>query len=373
MESKKTTVRPGDTDKGVERHAPVTVDVMRGPLLESRHVVYGVVLDSGASGAFAEAALAGESGQAWGDPGFFTVLRSALKPWQLLPFVVDGAADAFGVTDAELALAAASHSTQDAHLQVLADLMEKTGVEEAMLRCPGHAPMDTQIAREVGADWGPRHDNCSGKHTAMVAWCRHMGFDSTGYTSPDHPLQRRIKALAAPLAGADLSSFGAGPDGCRVPTVALPLVNLARLFLLLGDPGLFESTKEHARVDPAEAQKVVSGLMRIRDAMAAHPLLVAGEGRADTRVIEATGGRVVTKVGAEAVWGGVDWERRIAFAFKAIDGGSRAVVPAALAVLKGLDVFSSKEWDALSSLAEPVVKDRGGDASGRMVVHLPPP
>lgn len=353
---------------GPTRHPPIPVDVMRGPVMEARHVVYGVVL--GTKGGDAEAALTGVSGEGWGDAAHLTLARSSIKPWQALPFVVDGAAEHYGVDDRELALACGSHAGQKEHVDVLEGLMQKCGVTLDMLRCPGHAPFDEKSARLLKGDWDKRHDNCSGKHTAMVGWSRHAGHDPTGYTKMEHPAQKRILDLLLPLAGVQQANAGMAIDGCTAPNVAMRLADLARLFLLLGDPGLITSSRL-ADALGQEAQPVQQGLTRLAQAMADHPQMVAGDARIDTELGLATGGRIVSKAGAEGLWCGVDRERGVAFAFKTVDGGFRAVVPAGLAVLREQGLLSDKEQEPLLKHLEPVLRDRAGGKVGRIVVRAP--
>ncbi len=307
-------------------------------------------------------------GQAWGDAAHVTLTRSAIKPWQALPFVVDGAAEGFGVGDEELALACGSHAGQPEHIEVLERLMTKTGVSVDHLRCPGHAPFDPESARRLAGMWDKRHDNCSGKHAAMVGWSRHAGHDPTGYTKQEHPVQRRIHDLLLPLAGVKREETSLGIDGCTAPNVALRLADLARLFLLLGDPDLIASSRL-AKALGDQAAPVQEGLGRLGKAMAAHPLMVAGEGRVDTDLSLATRSGIVSKAGAEGLWCGVDRENGVAFAFKAIDGGSRATVPAALAMLQERGMLLHKEKEKLMQHMEPVVRDRAGNKVGRIIVR----
>lgn len=361
----RTDQRQATHQDGPKRHPPITVDVNRGPVVESRHVVYGVVLDARDD---AEGALMGTQGEAWGDATLLTVARSALKPWQVLPLVLDGAADAFSLGNREIALACGSHSAQQEHLQVLKGFMEKTRVQAPMLQCPGHPPIDAASAKNVGMDWSRIHDNCSGKHTGMIAWCHHAGYDPAGYTKAEHPVQERILGLVSRLSGIERNQLPISVDGCRVPTPGLPLAAPARLFLLLGHPGLVHSLDDSGSDEPAHLEE---GLKRVADAMAAEPLMVAGSKRADTDVSVATGGRIITKIGAEGVWGGVDREKQVAFAFKTIDGAARAVVPAGLHVLRQTGTITDDEAARLSHHVEPSIRDRADNKVGRIMVHLP--
>ena len=74
-------------------------------------------------------------------------------------------------------------------------------------------------------------------------------------------------------------------------------------------------------------------MARLVAAMGAHPELVAGEGRACTDLMRATGGRAAVKTGAEAVFVGIVPGRRLGIALKIEDGGTRAAEAAITALL----------------------------------------
>lgn len=352
-----------------DRHPPITVDVMRGAGLESRHVVYGILW--GHRDDEEHRPAEGAVVETWGHGDLVTYMRSALKPFQVLPLLIDGVADELGVTDEEIALATGSHSGQDIHLTVLHGLMAKAGVDKVMLRCGRHRPYHKDSSRQVGDGYTVEHNNCSGKHAAMLAWCLARDADPATYLSPDHPLQQRILSYVSLLTGLPQKDIGVAVDGCGVPTVALPLWAMARMFLLLAAPERFLLTKMVDSIPDDEGRRLVAALHRVRRAMQTHPLLVAGEERADSDVIGNTHGRMVTKAGAEGLWCGVSVERGRAFAFKTVDGHFRAAVPAALEALGARRLIEAAELTALDKHHRPVVKNHVGSSVGRLIPHLP--
>ena len=56
--------------------------------------------------------------------------RSAIKAFQCLPVIESGAADAFGFTEEELALACASHNGEQRHVEVARSMLAKAGISE---------------------------------------------------------------------------------------------------------------------------------------------------------------------------------------------------------------------------------------------------
>ncbi|HEX7024273.1 MAG TPA: asparaginase, partial [Gemmatimonadales bacterium] len=191
------------------------VEATRGPLTESVHPVSAAVVD--ASGRLLASA---------GNPELVTWWRSAAKPFQALPLLLDGVADRFGFDGPELALASASHSSEPLHLEAIARFMEKAGVRESELACGPHMPLSPAVAEAVIRDGvvpTPRWSNCSGKHTGMLALARHHGWPREGYNAVGHPVQDRILDEVCRWTGAHRDAIRTAPDGCTAACFALPL------------------------------------------------------------------------------------------------------------------------------------------------------
>lgn len=300
---------------------------------------------------------------AWaGDPDRVTFMRSSAKPFQAMAVVESGAADALGITGSELALVAASHSGEPRHVEVARQLLGRAGLGAEALQCGAHAPLHgpTRSALDRAGELpNPLHHNCSGKHAGMLCACVHRGWDVRTYLRPDHPVQRRNRTLIGQVCGLDLAEMGLAIDGCGVPTFAVPLAAMAAGFARLGSveglPGSLSAVAE-----------------RVNRAMAQHPEMVAGEGRFDTELIQATGGRVLGKSGAEACFGAALIDRGWGLALKVEDGQSRAVPIAVAEALRQLDVLSEGEAKALLGHARPLVHNYRDElvGEGRPVLQL---
>src|SRR5215203_975410 len=295
---------------------PVTA-VWRGDLMESIHRGRYVVCDA-----------RGETLSSLGDPDGYVYLRSAAKPFQALPLVFSGAADELGIAGEELAVACASHSGEPRHLAAVRSILRKAGLSEDGLQSgphpPMHAPSATRLLRS-GEEPRPIHGNCSGKHAGMLAVCAHADWDPAGYRDPQGPLQKLVRRTVAKLCALKPEGVRLGGDSCGVPVFALPLENLAlgvARFAAGGVAGGAEGFPED----------LVEAIKRIRDAMLAHPHMVAGTGRFDTRLMEETG--LISKSGAEAVFVAANPKASWGLALKISDGSSRAVAPAAVAAIK---------------------------------------
>jgi L-asparaginase II len=257
--------------------------------------------------------------------------RSAVKGLQALPLVASGAAEAYGLNDAELALACASHGGEPAHVATAAGLLTKLGLDVSALECGAHAPMfgdsASALVRE-GRPFTALENNCSGKHAGFVCLgcllARQAGSDARefirGYVEPNHPVMREVAAALSAATGVDVEHAPRGRDGCSIPTYALPLTSLA-----LG----FARFATGQGLSPAHA----AAAARLRRAVAARPDMVAGTGRFDTRVMQALGERVFCKVGAEGVYCAALPERGWGVAIKVDDGNNARAVELVMAAV----------------------------------------
>ena len=295
--------------------APVAMaELWRGGILESVHAGHAVICGPG-----------GRIVESWGDPDAVIFPRSSCKMLQALPLVESGAAEAFGLTEAQLALACASHSGSAQHVRMVERWLADLGTDHHALRCGSHMPGDTaERDRLIRAEEEPcpLHNNCSGKHAGFLTLNHHLGGDSE-YVEIDHPVQRAVKAAFEDLT--EETSTGYGIDGCSAPNFTTSVQGLARAMAFFAEATDGGNTRERAA-------------HQLTRAMAAHPELIAGEGRADTELMRAMDG-VAMKVGAEAVYVAILPEQRLGVALKITDGSVRAAEAAIARILVSLGVL----------------------------------
>lgn len=310
------------------------IESTRSGITESAHRVSVAIVT-------ADARLVASSG----DPQLVTVTRSTAKPFQALPLIQDGVVDRFNVTSQELALACASHNSETAQVEIIAEFLQRIGCAENDLACgPHHAlgatysvpPLDPELL----APPSPLASNCSGKHTGMLALARHHGWETEGYHASGHPVQQRIKREIARWTGLSESAIREGIDGCTAVTFALPLFNMAlAMARLVAGEGVAERT-------------VVS-------AMVEHPHLVAGTARLETDLMLAYRGQVVAKVGAEGLYLAALPGRGLGIALKVEDGEAMSAMVALVAVLGQLELDPAPS-SVVPRFAElPVYNTRG--------------
>lgn len=322
------------------RSHELDVVVTRGSAVESYHRVHAaVVADS--DKLLAEA----------GDPRLLTHWRSAAKPFQVMPFLASGGFDAFGWGDEQLAIACGSHGGEPEHVAIIEKMLADIGLEEGDLACGPQEPLTNRgakILRESGIRTKRTHNNCSGKHTAMLAYARHSAWPIEGYERIEHSVQQSILNHVALWADMRTSQLDLAVDGCGAVVFGLPLDRMARAYARLG----------------CAARRGEEIPSRIVNAMLRHPFLVGGTERFDSVLIEETGGRIVAKVGAEGVHSAVVPDRGLGIALKVEDGNSRAQYPALLRLLQELDELPETLPPRLNEFLRKPVRNSRGEVVG---------
>jgi len=314
----------------------------RGADIESRHRVHAAVV--GDDDGLLAAAHSFNLVTSW---------RSCAKPFQVMPFLESGGFDELKWGDDQLALACASHGGEPEHVAIAESRLADIGLEEGDLACGPHDPLSARglkLLRESGARLTRAHNNCSGKHAAMLARAQTAGWHTYGYERSEHPVQRCCLQATAKWAGLDESEIGEAVDGCGVVAFALPLDSMARAWSRF-----------------ARAVRDGDGISgRIYHAMRTRPFLVGGTDRFDSVLIEETEGRAVAKIGAEGVHSVAIPEQGIGFAVKVDDGAQRAQFPAVLRVLQLLDVLPETLPGRLEEFLRRPVRNTRGEIVGEI-------
>lgn len=340
---------------------PVLVEFLRGDQPESRHRG-SVVVTRGAevvhcAGAFEQ-------------PEF---VRSAAKPFQLAAAYVAGAFDGLALRNEELAVMCASHNGEARHVEVVAGLLARAGFTESDLGCGSHpsiSPAVTEQQTREGVRRTTIHNNCSGKHTAMLLFARHLGADPASYLDPGHPAQRAIADAVRECCGLVLPYPTIAVDGCSAPTFRMPLIGLAHGFRRLIDPDADEPSGSKLR------QPLRDALRAIRDAVLAEPFMIAGSSRIDTELIAAGEGSLISKVGAEGIiaCGVAPTATRpaLGIAIKIDDGAPRAYEGLLLDLLDRLGVLDAVIRTRLARWLDPAIRNHKGVVTGSRRTWSPP-
>lgn len=333
-------------------------EVTRGRIIESVHYGSIAIVDSN-----------GKLISSYGDPNAVVFLRSSAKPFQVIPFVEHGGVEHYGFTPRELSISCASHEGSDLHVQTIEEMQKKIGLEESHLQCGTHLPGDAEAFKSHvrnNQQPGPNRNNCSGKHTAMLAYAKMCGYSLDNYLDINHPIQQDILTSFSDLCLTPPQEVEIGIDGCSAPNFAVPLYKAALGFARLCDPhGLSESRAVACR--------------KITSAMTTHPEMVSGYGEFDEQLMKVGEGKIVCKRGAEGYQiigllpGALGSDSPgMGIALKVSDGDASSlganlesknrVRPAvAIEVLRQLGAISSKQEQALAEFGprKPVTNLRG--------------
>ena len=333
-------------------------EVTRGNLVESLHEGSIAVVDSN-----------GKLISSYGDPQAVAFLRSSAKPFQVLPFVERGGVEYFGFTPRELSISCASHEGSDLHVQTVAGIQKKIGVDESALQCGVHMPSDVDAFKALminNRQPTPNQNNCSGKHTAMLAHAKMRVLPLENYLDINHPIQQDILSTFAEMCMLPIPQVELGTDGCSAPNFAVPLYNAALAMARLCDP------RELSEARASACRKITS-------AMTTHPEMVSAYGEFDEQLMRVGDGKIVCKRGAEGYQiigllpGVLSADSPgIGIALKVLDGDASRMAmdlvhtarvrPAVtLEILRQLGSLSSHQEQALASFGplKPVKNHRG--------------
>lgn len=314
--------------------------------MESIHTIAACAVDA-----------TGKNVLAYGDVDEFPVfLRSSAKPFIAAAVIEAGASRRFGLEPREIAVMAGSHGGQSFHVEAVRSILQKIGMPEDALRCGVHPPYNAAAAADLersGAPLTAVYNNCSGKHAGILALCKIVNADPQTYLEARNPAEQFILDFCARVSDVKTANMPIGVDGCGIPVYAVPLHNAALSFLRL-------ATLEGVNAEDAAALRVV------RDAMMAFPEYVSGTGEFDARLMEAGGGSIVCKAGAEGVHGVGVLKPAFGVVCKVLDGTARARPPAVLAMLRRLGALSAAQLTKLADLERGIVYNRAGRAVGEI-------
>ncbi len=276
---------------------PIQAKLIRGLNIESIHKIHAVICDK-----------KGRVLMCAGNPEYKSFIRSALKPFQAIPFVSSGTASKINNSSKSIAISCGSHSGSKIHIREAFKILWEYDIDINNLKCPKITTSSLQ-------------HNCSGKHAAFLATCKKLNWPIDSYLKTDHPLQIEIIRIISELLEIPLSSIRPERDDCGAPTLYLKLIQMAKLYSLLGSS------------DNAE-------LEQISRAITSNPIMISDHNKFDTEVIKASHGKVISKGGAEGIQCMCKVNEGIGIALKVEDGSKRAKHAASLHLLKQLDWIS---------------------------------
>lgn len=346
----------------------ILVKVTRGGTLESVHRGSLVVIEGN-----------GKKVAEIGDASVITFWRSAAKAFQAIPLIMSGAANRFGFTDKEIALACASHSGESFHTETAEQMLEKVGLSEKDLRCGSHPSFHEETNEAMiraGVEPTQLNNNCSGKHSGMLAFAKHIGADLDSYLHQDNPVQKAILETVSLFTEILQDEIKIGIDGCSAPNFAIPLSSMALAYAKLINPKEYFVADERGLTQIDSKVGLIETCERIVSAKMKYPKYVGGSVRLDTKIMQALPNKIVCKVGAEGVWSaGIlpceKWEKGLAIALKIEDGNDyRARPVVAIELLRQLEIMTDEAEDLLSEFSPMILKNRMEKEVGEVVADF---
>ncbi|MGC2191996.1 MAG: asparaginase [Candidatus Dormiibacterota bacterium] len=313
-------------------------EVRRGGIVEGRIRGHTVLVDGG-----------GQPLRWLGDPETVSTLRSASKPFQASSFVETGTASDLGLGEESIAIACSSHLGEPRHIEAARRILEAARLDESVLQCGVELPGDPAAAAQLlrsGESPTPIYNNCSGKHSAMLATCVHQGWPIESYLGRDHPLQIQIADRLARYAGLRAEAMPFGIDGCGLPTFGLSLRSFAA------------ALARAAGSDPAFRSCQV--------AMAHHPWLIRGTNSFDSALLGVAGDRLTAKGGAAGIFGAVARDGSWALVIKLESGASAGLPQIATRALLELGLLDAPLPESLAELVEAPVANWAGTPVGEI-------
>ena len=276
---------------------PLRATLIRGSNIESIHKIHAVISDK-----------KGRVLMCAGNPEYKSFMRSALKPFQVIPFVSSGAASKINNESKSIALACGSHSGSKIHSREAFKILWEYDIDINNLKCPKTTT-------------SPLEHNCSGKHAAFLATCKKLNWPLESYLKEDHPLQKEIFRIVSELLEISLSEIDVERDDCGAPTLYLKLIEMSKLYSQL-------SSSENAELE------------QISRAITTNPIMISDNNKFDTEIIKASHGQVIGKGGAEGIQCLCKINEGIGLALKVEDGSKRAKHAVSLHLLKQLEWIS---------------------------------
>ncbi len=324
--------------------------VYRGQAIEAIHYASVAVVND-----------KGELTHYLGDPQVVFMTRSAIKPFQLLPLILTGAADRYRFSPEQLSVMCGSHAGTDQHREMVLSNLGQAGNGPEHLRCGSHRPIWMEVENvfpKQGEEKDPVRHNCSGKHSGFLALARHLDVPPEEYLDPDSKGQKLVKEVLSSYCEYESEAMPCGVDGCSAPNYPLPLKNLALGFMKLA-------------CGQGDTPEMKAAVKRVKEAMTTYPFMVSGEKRFDYDIKRSFPGNAVSKIGAEAIQGIGFSDPPVGIAAKISDGNFRALEPVVVEVFRQLGIIdSTDDYPALKRYERPPVRNNRDIVTGHVVAEF---
>ncbi len=291
-----------------------------------------------------------------GDGSEIAFPRSSAKLMQAMVPLSLGVAEKYNFSSAEVSQICASHSGEAFHIETVQKILSKIGLDESALSCGAHYPYKADIAEEMkkqGIEARQIHNNCSGKHSGMLASAVVLGADTKTYFKPENEVQKRIIRMIANICEYPKEKIKVSIDGCGVPVHALPIETFAYGMARLGDYQCLPSDLQ------AHAKKIVDSIFE-------QPVYASGSDRIDYFVMAKSGEKMVVKSGANGYFAGCLPERKQGFAIKCYQQAGVERNRILIAFLKKIGIIQEKDYEFFDSKFDNKIYNHKKEVVGKI-------
>ncbi len=295
-----------------------------------------------------------------GDGSEIAYPRSSAKLIQALLPLSLGAVERFGLTNAEISQMCASHSGEEIHINTVRQILAKIGFDESYLKCGAHYPYKKDITENMireGLKPTNIHNNCSGKHSGMLASTILLGSPAETYYLPENEIQKKITHLISTVCDYPEEKIQISIDGCGVPVHALPIEAYAYGMARMAD---YEKLPEFLQ---GPAQKVTESIFE-------NPIYTSGSDRLDYHVMLRSTEKIIVKTGANGYFAGYLPERKQGFALKCYQSENVYKERILVAFLKKLGIIAPRDYDFFDELVDYKIYNHKKEVVGHIETNL---
>ena len=306
----------------------LTTSIIRGKTLESLHEVKCFV-----------GSINGEKIFSTNNEKDLIYPRSSIKIFQGIPFSASNAIKLYNLNKKQIALSCSSHCGENLHIRELKNWLEKVNLKISDLKCGIHNPIHQHSSNNLylyGKQPNQIHNNCAGKHLAMLTSCIVNNFPIKNYVDFDHPHQINIRKVFSKFTEDIISKKNYGVDGCSAQQYSFTIEKLGKALsnLLNSYNGNFEYTEN---------------IRTMINAILANPKFIGGSNNLDSNLIKISNRKIFCKGGAEGVFLFIHLKKEVFGILKVKDGNERALSSAMYTLLKKFKILTGEELGQFNS------------------------
>ena len=297
----------------------IHVDFIRGKRVESSHQVKALVTN-----------VDGKVLLSTNNDNEFFFPRSSIKIFQAIPFAMSNAIKNYKLNNKHIALACASHKGEKIHIRELKKWISKINLKTKNLQCGIHGPLDKKASEKIiysRKEFNELHNNCAGKHLAMLTSCLVNNQNINNYLDYNHTHQKNIRQVFNKFTETKLSKKNFSLDGCSAPQYSFQIKSISKALNNLIK--CYNSNLEYS----IAARILIDSTLK-------YPNYIGGTKSFDTKVIDSSKSKIFCKHGAEGVFLFAHLKKGISGVIKVTDGNERAIPITVINIFKKLKIFS---------------------------------